>query len=181
MNEKIIAFVGATEDHLLLIGDSVAPHCSRLILVNSSPVETSLRQSMKTREIIRLITEAREDSSLVRVVKKHWRDQAHLPDFLNLPEVREVLVVTSDIKLIQDAEIVIAGKSALLQLIRPEHFRSEALVIDLNFPPVLERVRAQRDDVDFQLGGLGRFPLPLGRNEQSLIVTARELIHNFLE
>lgn len=112
------------------------------------------------------------------MVKKFWKEQ-DLLEFLNIKEVREVFEASSDITLIQNSDIVLCGASASNGFLNLEHFKENAVIVDVAVPPsikpeMLQELKKNRPDLTYHLGGVAQIPqnqsidffvFPLEKNE----------------
>ena len=118
-------------------------------------------------------------SPIIQVVKENWKDGMDLMNFLLLPSVQEVLVTSSDINLIKEADVVLSGTSSSSGFLTLDLFKKNSVIVDIAVPAtikkeLLEEITTTRPDVTYHLGGIAEFPqeqslcfplFPLGKKE----------------
>jgi predicted amino acid dehydrogenase len=157
----------------------IADHVKKLILVHHSPIDSSLKFQEALKRIVNEIACSEMDSEITKRVKKHWSKESRIIDFLNLPEISEVLIATNDLTQISKADIILSGTSASTGFLSLDLFKNEAIIVDVAVPPsirpdLLASIEKDRPDLTYHLGGVANIPgnqsidfylLPLRANE----------------
>jgi predicted amino acid dehydrogenase len=93
--------------------------------------------------------------------------------------VKEVLIATSDLTTIAEADVVLSGTSSSAGFLTLDLFKHNAVIVDIAVPPtikkeLLNQIELTRSDLTYHLGGIAQFPknqsldcilFPLGKNE----------------
>jgi acetylornithine/succinyldiaminopimelate/putrescine aminotransferase/predicted amino acid dehydrogenase len=178
LSAATVALIGAAGNIMSVASSLMADHVSKLILVHHSPVESSLKFQEALVRILDEIAASEANSRVCEIVRKHWKKQ-NLMEFLAEEEVESVLVATSEITLIREAEIVLCGASASSGFLTFDLFKANAVIVDVAVPPsikadLLEKIKSERPDLTYHLGGVAQIPqnqsldffiFPLGENE----------------
>ncbi|HXH74638.1 MAG TPA: aminotransferase class III-fold pyridoxal phosphate-dependent enzyme [Bacteriovoracaceae bacterium] len=174
-----VALIGAAGNIMSVASSLMADHVGKVILIHHSPIESSLKYHEATKRILAEVAGSNANSEVVKVVKQFWTTEIKLLDFLNLPEVQKVFKASSEITDIQEAEIVLCGASASTGFLTLDHFKKDAVIVDVAVPPTIKpemlvKIGTDRPDLTYHLGGVARIPngasinfsiFPLGVNE----------------
>jgi acetylornithine/succinyldiaminopimelate/putrescine aminotransferase/predicted amino acid dehydrogenase len=173
------AIIGAAGNIMSVASSLMADHMGKLILVHHSPVDSSLKYQEAIKRILSDILKSSAQNKLTKTIQSLWTSESRLVEFLNLPEIKEVLLVTSDLNSIKEADIVMSGASASTGFLTLDLFKHNAVIVDVAVPPsikpdLLASLEKERSDLTYHLGGVASLPqdqsinffvFPLGHNE----------------
>lgn len=179
LSKASVALIGAAGNIMSVATSLMADHVGKILMIHHTPIESSLKYQQTTRKILSEIADSDSNSMVVNVIKKLWNKDLDLLHFLELAEVKEVFVATSDITQIKDSDIVLCGASASNGFLSLDLFKQDAVIVDVAVPPsikpeMLTQIEAQRPDLTYHLGGVAQIPhnqsidffiFPLGQNE----------------
>lgn len=178
LNKSCVSLIGAAGNIMSVASSLMADHVGKISLIHHTPVEASAKFQQATRKILDEIAGSVSESPVCKVVRSHWKNQ-DLIEFLNLDEVKNVFVATSDVTTIRESDIVLCGASASNGFLTLDLFKENAVVVDVAVPPSIKPELAQelqfaRPDLTYHLGGVASIPhgqsldffiFPLGENE----------------
>ena len=178
LNKSCVSLIGAAGNIMSVASSLMADHVRKINLIHHTPVGASAKFQQATRKILDEIAGSDSKSEVCQVVKTHWKNQ-DLMSFLNMDEVKDVFVATSDITSIRESEIVLCGASASSGFLTPDLFKQNATIVDVAVPPSIkpefqQKLQTERPDLAYHLGGVARIPkdqsldffiFPLDENE----------------
>ncbi len=173
-----VALIGAAGNIMSVATSLMADHVGRLILIHHTPIEASSKFQDTLRKILTEIASSDAASDVCQVVRAQWKNQ-DLLSFLELEDVKRVLIATADITQVRDAEIVLCGASASNGFLTLDLFRENTVVVDIAVPPSItpemhKELKVKRPDLTYHMGGVAQIPqgqsldffiFPLGENE----------------
>jgi predicted amino acid dehydrogenase len=115
------------------------------------------------KRILDEIAASASNSRVVNIIKKNWSKDLDLLTFMNIPEVMEVIVATSDLTTIAVADVVLSGTSSSTGFLTLDLFKKDAVIVDIAVPPtikkeLLDQIELKRPDLTYHLGGIAHFP-----------------------
>ncbi len=179
LSNASVALIGAAGNIMSVATSLMADHVGKILMIHHTPIESSLKYQQSTKKVLCEIAESDSDSRVVRVIKKFWNKDLDLLQFLELEEVKEVFIATSDITQIKESDIVLCGASASNGFLSLDLFKQGAVIVDVAVPPsikpeMLNLIETQRPDLTYHLGGVAQIPhnqsidffiFPLEKNE----------------
>jgi acetylornithine/succinyldiaminopimelate/putrescine aminotransferase/predicted amino acid dehydrogenase len=174
-----VALIGAAGNIMSVATSIMADKVAKLILIHHSPLEASLKFQEALKRIINDIANSSASSKVVDTIKANWQENMDLIHFMNIPAVMEVLVATSNLMNISNADVVLSGTSSSTGFLTLDLFKKDAVIVDIAVPPtikkeLLDQIELTRPDLTYHLGGIAQFPknqsldlflFPLGKNE----------------
>jgi acetylornithine/succinyldiaminopimelate/putrescine aminotransferase/predicted amino acid dehydrogenase len=173
------ALIGAAGNIMSVATSLMADQVGKILMIHHSPIESSVKYQQTTRRILSEIATSNKKTKIQEVVSKLWTEDKDLISFLAIPEIKEVFEATSDISRISEAEIVLCGASASNGFLSLDLFKQDSVVVDVAVPAsikpeMLEKLKTERTDITYHLGGVAQIPqeqsinffiFPLGKNE----------------
>jgi acetylornithine/succinyldiaminopimelate/putrescine aminotransferase/predicted amino acid dehydrogenase len=173
-----VALIGAAGNIMSVATTLMADHVGKLILIHHTPIEASSKFQGTMRKMLTEMASSDAKSEVCRVIRDHWKNQ-DLLSFLELEEVKRVLVATADVTHVREAEIVLCGASASNGFLTLDLFKENAVVVDIAVPPSItpemhKELKVKRPDVTYHMGGVAQIPkgpsldffiFPLGETE----------------
>jgi predicted amino acid dehydrogenase len=161
--------VGAAGNIMSVASSLIADEVSKLILIHHSPIEASLKYQEAVKRIIQEILSSDSISKVVKTVKAHWDESLNIVDFLNIKEIKEVFVSSSDINDISEGDIVLCGASSSNGFIDIHMFKKNGIIVDVAVPPSIKQdqislMTTKRPDLTYHLGGVANIPQNLSIN-----------------
>jgi len=177
--ESTVALIGAAGNIMSVATSIIADKVGKVIMIHHSPIEVSPKFQDTLIRILNEMVASEATSPIIQVVKENWKDGVDLMNFLLLPEVQKVLVTTSDINMISQADVVLSGTSSSTGFLTLDLFKKNSVIVDIAVPAtikkeLLDQITTKRPDVTYHLGGIAEFPqeqslnfplFPLGKNE----------------
>jgi predicted amino acid dehydrogenase len=179
LTESTVALIGAAGNIMSVATSIMADKVGKVLLLHHSEIESSIKYQEAVRRILNEILQSKAQSKVVNVVKAHWRADGDLLSFLNHPEVAQVFVASSELPMMKEADIVLAGTNSSSSFLTIDLFKRNAVVVDIAVPPsigpdLLARLNSERPDITYHLGGIAQVPnqetidlflLPLDKNQ----------------
>jgi acetylornithine/succinyldiaminopimelate/putrescine aminotransferase/predicted amino acid dehydrogenase len=179
LSNSTVALIGAAGNIMSVASSIMADKVGKAILIHHSPLESSNKFQEALRRILSDIANSSATSKVVNVVKSHWKKDMNLLSFMDIPAVKEVLIATSDLTTIAEADVVLSGTSSSAGFLTLDLFKQNAVIVDIAVPPtikkeLLNQIELTRSDLTYHLGGIAQFPrnqsldcilFPLGKNE----------------
>jgi acetylornithine/succinyldiaminopimelate/putrescine aminotransferase/predicted amino acid dehydrogenase len=162
-NNLTSVVVGAAGNIMSVASSLIADEVSKLILIHHSPIEASLKYQEAVKRIIQEILSSESLSKVVKTVKAHWDESLNIVDFLNIKEIKEVFVSSSDINDISEGDIVLCGASSSNGFIDIHMFKKNGIIVDVAVPPSIKQdqislMTTKRPDLTYHLGGVANIP-----------------------
>lgn len=179
LGTSTVALIGAAGNIMSVASSLMADHVSKMILIHHSPIDSSVKYQEAVKRILSDIMKSNAENKLTKTIQRLWNKESRLLEFLNLPEVMEVLTISHDLNEISNADIVLSGTSASTGFLTLELFKKNAVIVDVAVPPsikpeMLALLEKNRSDLTYHLGGVASIPqnqsidffvFPLGVNE----------------
>jgi len=171
LSEATTAIVGAAGNIMGVVSSLMAEKTQKLILIHHTSLDKSLKFQEAIKKIISEIVSSSANNFLSEKIKRHWSNEMSIVEFMQIPEIREVFVATSNIEKIKQADLVLCGASSSKSFLDVSLFKENAIVVDIAVPP---SVKGTRPDLTYHMGGVAKIPnkmsidffiLPLGENE----------------
>jgi acetylornithine/succinyldiaminopimelate/putrescine aminotransferase/predicted amino acid dehydrogenase len=173
------AVIGACGNIMSVASSILADSVSKITLIHHSPLETSAKFQESVRKLLREICNSDAQNTLTDLVRRNWTEEQDVIEFLKRPLISQVLVATSDLTSLIDADLVLSGTSSSSGFLTPDMFKQNAVVVDVAVPPTLKKefvgkLKTLRPDLTYHLGGVASLPqkqsiefflLPLEHNE----------------
>jgi acetylornithine/succinyldiaminopimelate/putrescine aminotransferase/predicted amino acid dehydrogenase len=162
LKNATVSLIGAAGNIMSVASSLMADYVGKLILIHHSPIESSAKFQIATKKILNDIKNSKSQSRVCSTIQKFWKDQ-DLLSFLSIPEVVEVIEVTSDVNKIKESDIILCGASASNGFLSTDLFKEGAIVVDVAVPPsikpeMLEKLKTDRADITYHLGGVALIP-----------------------
>ena len=179
LQEATVALIGAAGNIMSVATSLMADHVGKIIMLHHSDIASSSKYQTTTKRILNEIANSKADSRVVQIVSQFWNTEIDLMTFLAIPEVQEVFSASADINEIKNADIVLCGASASNGFLSLDHFKENAVIVDVAVPPsikpeMLTKIELERPDLTYHLGGVAQIPqkqsinfivFPLAENE----------------
>ena len=158
-----VALIGAAGNIMSVASSLMADHVGKLILVHHSPIDSSIKYQEAVKRILTDILKSSSENKLTKTIQSLWTSESRLLDFLNLPEIIEVLSITNDLNEIKEADIILSGTSASTGFLSLDLFKQNAVIVDVAVPPsikpdLLASLEKERSDLTYHLGGVASIP-----------------------
>lgn len=174
-----VALIGAAGNIMSVASALMMDKVGKVSLIHHSPIATSLKYQEAVKRIINETLASSSTNKITQTIKQFWQADVDLMEFLNIPEVKEVFNVSSNVLDIKEAEIVLSGASASSGFLTLDLFKQDAVVVDVAVPPsikpeLLNKIKTDRPDLTYHMGGIAKLPqaqtidlflLPLEENE----------------
>jgi acetylornithine/succinyldiaminopimelate/putrescine aminotransferase/predicted amino acid dehydrogenase len=163
LSTSTVALLGAAGNIMSVATSIMADKVGKVILIHHSPLESSLKFQEALKRILDEIAASASNSRVVNIIKKNWSKDLDLLTFMNIPEVMEVIVATSDLTTIAVADVVLSGTSSSTGFLTLDLFKKDAVIVDIAVPPtikkeLLDQIELKRPDLTYHLGGIAHFP-----------------------
>ncbi len=179
LSTSTAAMIGAAGNIMSVASSLMADQVGKLVLIHHSPLESSLKFQEAVLRIVREISQSDADTKLVATIKKFWNEELGVLNFMQLPEIQNVLVATADLTQIKHADIILSGTSSSTGFLSLDMFKKGAVIVDIAVPPtikkdLLDKIHSERPDLTYHLGGIAKLPkeqslnffiFPLAKNE----------------
>ncbi|MFP5457670.1 MAG: aminotransferase class III-fold pyridoxal phosphate-dependent enzyme [Bacteriovoracia bacterium] len=163
-----VGLIGAAGNIVSVAAMIMADKVARLVLVHHTSLEKSPKLLTTIKTLIQESLESESDSRFNCELRRRFdrsllqNDEA-LTKWLLLPETGDLIIVTDDLNEIKSCAIVITGASSGSGFLTPEHFAHNSVVVDVAVPAnikteVLDRLKLERPDVTYCLGGVAKLP-----------------------
>jgi predicted amino acid dehydrogenase len=163
-----VGLVGAAGNIISVAAMIMADKASRLVLIHHSPIEKSPKLLGVVRTILKESLDSLESSDFnqrlsERLTGDVLNSDKALIDWLNTEEQRDLIQITDNVAALRSCEIIITGASSGTGFLEPQHFTKNAVVVDVAVPAnikpdVLARLKIERPDVTYCLGGVAKLP-----------------------
>lgn len=178
-----VGLVGAAGNIVSVAAMIMADRVARLVLVHHTGLEKSPKLLGTIKTLIQESLASEADSMFNVRLRERFDSSLLLNDdaltaWLLDPANGDLLTVTTDLNELPSCAIVITGASSGTGFLAPEHFARNGVVVDVAVPAnirpeVLERLRSERPDVSYCLGGVAKLP-----GEQSIVTPLFPLATN---
>ncbi|MBY0516403.1 MAG: aminotransferase class III-fold pyridoxal phosphate-dependent enzyme [Bacteriovoracaceae bacterium] len=163
-----VGLVGAAGNIISVAAMIMADHVSKVVLIHHCKVEKSQKLLSVVKTILKESLHSDIESKFNKTLQDSFNasllneDQA-LIDWINDKKTNQFFVVTDDLEALKDCEIIITGASSGQGFLSADHFKKNAVVVDVAVPAnirpeVLEALRRDRKDVSYCLGGVAKIP-----------------------
>jgi hypothetical protein len=115
-----LGVAGGLNQALLLSTLLLADQIKRIIIFHHTPIELSPKLQQNLTKLLNDISRSQEESPVVEIVRHFWQENMNLMSFLAQPLVKRVLVVTTDLTMIEEVDLLLTTTSPVTQLIQEE-------------------------------------------------------------
>lgn len=177
LDNSTVACVGAAGNIVSVSASIMADYCASLILIYHSKLSESEKLQDSILTLLKEIQHSSATSLFIKTLKEELAlkpviTRQDLLIFMEKPEVKKVLTVTSDLNLLSKADLVVAGASSTEPFIFSEHLKTNAVIVDIGVPNNVEpKLAEKRPDIKLILGGIALLPQVEG-TEQAIITPA---------
>lgn len=125
------AVIGTTSEEMTAAAIIAATEVDELILLHHSPLEVSIKLQKVLTSIFKKIVDLPSDSTLISAVKRHWHNGADVSQFLEIPEIKKVIMTTTDLNMVYEADIILCGNCPTSSFLKHSQFKPNAVLIDM--------------------------------------------------
>lgn len=136
-NKHSAAVIGTTSEEMTAAALVAATEVDELILLHHSPLEVSIKLQKVLTTIFKKIVDFPSDSTLVSAVKRHWHNGASVTQFLAIPEIKNVIMTTTDLNMVYEADIILCGNCPTSSFLKHSQFKPNAVLIDMTSNSVI--------------------------------------------
>src|SRR5690606_26006090 len=146
----------------------MADQAKKLVLIHHSPIEKSPKLVGVVRTILNESLKSDADSLFNRELRERLsadilQDDKKLIAWLAESKNFDLIRVTDDLNTLTECAVIITGASSGQGFLQPQHFAKDAVVVDVAVPAnikpeMLERLKTERKDVSYYLGGVAKIP-----------------------
>jgi hypothetical protein len=149
------AFLGITTPQLPQYVSWLTDQVEKIILLHHSPLEASIRYQEIVRQILHQLSRPEGRNNISELIRTTWHDDLYLADYLARPEIRTVLLASSQVEDLQQADCIFLGTSAFRLFLSPDLFKPNAYLVELLGPEgqpdeVIRLLRQERPDLVYQ-------------------------------
>lgn len=168
LGQSSVGIVGAAGNIMSVAAALIADEAKKLVLIHHTELEKSSKLQQVVKVILRESLSSDRNSEFNKVLKQRLdlatlQDPQKLVDWIMHPEQNDLIEVSSDLNLLKECTLILAGASSGKGFLTPEHFQVNAIIVDVAVPAniqpdVLQQLRQNRPDVSYLLGGIAKLP-----------------------
>lgn len=135
--KHIAAVIGTTSETMSKAAIIAATEVDQLILLHHSPLEVSIKLQKVLRDIFQKIVDLPVHSEVSAVIKRNWHAGANVVNFLNIPEVKNVLIITTDLNIVYEADVILCGNCPTSNFLKHSQFKPNAVLVNMTSDSII--------------------------------------------
>lgn len=129
--KNIAAVIGTTGEAMSEATGLIAGQVGSLILLHHSPLEVSIKLQQVLTKIFQRIVDLPAHSEISEAVKRHWHSGANVVNFLNIPEIKRLITITTDLNMLYEADVILCGNCSTSSFLKHNQFKPNAVLINM--------------------------------------------------
>jgi predicted amino acid dehydrogenase len=135
--KQTAAVIGTTGEIMAEAATITAGEVDHLILLHHSPLDVSIKLQKVLTQIFQKIVDLPAHSSVSRAVKRHWHAGASVVNFLEIPDIKNVITTTTDLNMVYEADIILCGNCPTSSFLKHNQFKPNAVLINMTSSQVI--------------------------------------------
>jgi predicted amino acid dehydrogenase len=135
--KQTAAVIGTTGEVMAEAATITAGEVDHLILLHHSPLDVSIKLQKVLTQIFQKIVDLPAHSSVSRAVKRHWHAGASVVNFLEIPDIKNVITTTTDLNMVYEADIILCGNCPTSSFLKHNQFKPNAVLINMTSSQVI--------------------------------------------
>lgn len=144
--KQTAAVIGTTSEIMADAAAATAGEVDHLILLHHSPLDVSIKLQKVLTLIFQKVVDLSGHSEVSRAVKRHWHTGANVANFLEIPDIKDVVTITTDLNMVYEADIILCGNCPTSSFLKHNQFKPNAVLINMTSSQIFnERLGAMTD------------------------------------